>query len=134
MATASVDPKVLRGTKRVCQSCEVRFYDLMREQIVCPACGAAHTIVAQPAAQEGRRSGAGFAKAGWRQRPRPVLPEPDPQRAVAAEEAEVTAEATADEVPVADAEPEDDSVLEPEADDGDVSGLVDVDIEEPKEP
>ena len=28
------------GTKRVCQSCGVRFYDLLRQPIVCPACSA----------------------------------------------------------------------------------------------
>ena len=28
------------GTKRVCQSCEVRFYDLKRDPIICPGCGA----------------------------------------------------------------------------------------------
>jgi len=29
-----------RGTKRVCRSCEVRFYDLGRDPTVCPSCGA----------------------------------------------------------------------------------------------
>jgi uncharacterized protein (TIGR02300 family) len=28
------------GTKRVCQSCGARFYDLARSPIVCPSCGA----------------------------------------------------------------------------------------------
>ncbi len=27
------------GTKRTCQGCGVRFYDLNRSQIVCPKCG-----------------------------------------------------------------------------------------------
>ena len=26
------------GTKRICPSCGTRYYDLMREQIVCPKC------------------------------------------------------------------------------------------------
>ena len=133
MTTASVDSKAMRGTKRMCQACEVRFYDLMREQIVCPACGATYTPVAQPAADAGRRGAAGSAKTGWRQsfkRPSPVLPEPDPQIVAPPEEVET---AGAEEVPVADAAPEDDIVLEQEPDDADVSGLVDVDIEEPKE-
>jgi hypothetical protein len=30
----------LRGTKRACRSCEVRFYDLGRDPTVCPSCGA----------------------------------------------------------------------------------------------
>jgi hypothetical protein len=45
----------------------------------------------------------------------------------------VEVEAAGEEVAVADAAPEDDIVLEQEPDDADVSGLVDVDIEEPKE-
>lgn len=28
------------GTKRICQSCAARFYDLNRQPIVCPSCGA----------------------------------------------------------------------------------------------
>lgn len=27
------------GIKRVCQSCDVRFYDLQRDPIICPSCG-----------------------------------------------------------------------------------------------
>ena len=30
------------GLKRLCLSCGARFYDLQREPIVCPACGAAY--------------------------------------------------------------------------------------------
>jgi uncharacterized protein (TIGR02300 family) len=133
MTTTSVDSKAMRGTKRMCQACQVRFYDLMREQIVCPACGVAYIPVAQPA-DTGTRGASGSAKTGWRQsfkRPSPVLPEPDPQIAAPAEEVET--EAAGEEVAVADAAPEDDIVLEQEPDDADVSGLVDVDIEEPKE-
>jgi uncharacterized protein (TIGR02300 family) len=32
--------KAARGTKRTCQSCEARFYDLNRNPIICPMCGA----------------------------------------------------------------------------------------------
>jgi len=28
-----------KGTKRLCQECEVKFYDLNRDPIICPACG-----------------------------------------------------------------------------------------------
>ncbi|MBM3600154.1 MAG: TIGR02300 family protein [Alphaproteobacteria bacterium] len=31
--------KVEWGTKRICHSCGARFYDLRREEIVCPKCG-----------------------------------------------------------------------------------------------
>ena len=30
------------GTKRTCQKCESRFYDLKRTPIVCPKCGHSH--------------------------------------------------------------------------------------------
>jgi uncharacterized protein (TIGR02300 family) len=136
MTTVNASPqssKALRGTKRVCGACQVRFYDLLREEIVCPACGVLYTPVIMPAV-EARRGAAGSGKTGWRQsfkRASPVLPEPDPQAAPPSEEVDV--EASGDEVPAADAAPEDDIVLEQEPDDADVSGLVDVDIEEPKE-
>lgn len=39
-----------RGTKRVCSECSTKFYDLMREKVVCPSCGA------KPRASEIRRS------------------------------------------------------------------------------
>jgi hypothetical protein len=61
-----------------------------------------------------------------------VLPQPEPEsvvrpEAAAGEELEVATEE------VAGAAPEDDIVLEQEPDDADVSGLVDLDVEEPKE-
>ena len=31
------------GTKRTCQHCGARFYDLSRDPIVCPKCGHEHT-------------------------------------------------------------------------------------------
>ncbi|MSO84481.1 MAG: TIGR02300 family protein [Rhodospirillales bacterium] len=31
------------GTKRTCQGCGVRFYDLNRAQVICPKCGTANT-------------------------------------------------------------------------------------------
>ena len=42
--------KADRGTKRTCQdaSCAVRFYDLAREPIKCPSCGALYQIVVSP--------------------------------------------------------------------------------------
>ncbi len=36
----SVVKKADWGTKRVCQSCGCKFYDLQRSPIVCPSCGA----------------------------------------------------------------------------------------------
>jgi uncharacterized protein (TIGR02300 family) len=135
VASASQSNKAARGTKRVCDACQVRFYDLLRDPIVCPSCGAQHTPVVQPVFEAGRRAAPTGGKTGWRQsvkRPAPVLPAPDPEIAI-------PAEAVADEVlevateEATEAVPDDDIVLEQEPDDADVSGLVDHDVEEPKE-
>ena len=39
-----------RGTKRSCQSCNERFYDLNHSPITCPLCGAPYVIASSPAA------------------------------------------------------------------------------------
>jgi len=127
--------KAIRGTKRVCSACEVRFYDLMRDPIVCPSCGAHHTPIAQPAVALGMRK-APAAKSGWRQSaksPDAVKPMPDvenhaPGETADTEDAEVTSEEAAN------ASPEDDTVLvEQDGDDSDVADLVELDVEDPKE-
>jgi len=41
------------GTKRTCQSCASRFYDLRHSPIVCPKCGASFEMQTQA---KGRRS------------------------------------------------------------------------------
>lgn len=42
--------KQARGTKRTCQNCDERFYDLDRDPIICPFCGAKYVIASSPAA------------------------------------------------------------------------------------
>jgi uncharacterized protein (TIGR02300 family) len=42
--------KQARGTKRTCQSCDERFYDLDRNPIICPFCGTKYVIASSPAA------------------------------------------------------------------------------------
>jgi uncharacterized protein (TIGR02300 family) len=37
-------PKAEWGVKRTCPSCEARFYDLQRDPIVCPECGATFAV------------------------------------------------------------------------------------------
>jgi uncharacterized protein (TIGR02300 family) len=39
-----------RGTKRTCQNCDERFYDLGRDPILCPFCGTKYVIASSPAA------------------------------------------------------------------------------------
>jgi uncharacterized protein (TIGR02300 family) len=127
--------KAARGTKRVCQACQVRFYDLLRDQIVCPSCGAHYTPVVQPALELGiRKSPAG--KTGWRQSPkRSGLVEPianaeihTPAETAVAEDLEVATEEPAN------ASSEDDTVLvEEDGDESDVADLIELDVEDPKE-
>ncbi len=33
------------GTKRTCQSCASRFYDLQKSPIICPKCGSTYEII-----------------------------------------------------------------------------------------
>jgi len=42
--------KQARGTKRTCQSCDERFYDLDRDPIICPHCGSPYVNASSPAA------------------------------------------------------------------------------------
>lgn len=119
MATVTDRSKAARGTKRLCLECEVPFYDLGRDPIVCPACGVEHTP-APPRPVLSPQSHT--AKTGWRRgakREEPVAAAPQDD----AETPEVEVEELADE-PGAAATPDEDIVLEPEADDTDVSDLV----------
>ena len=134
VASASQSNKTARGIKRVCDACQVRFYDLLRDPIVCPSCGAQQTPMVQHAVEVGRRAPAA-GKTGWRQhikKPSPMLPDADAEIAVRREDAagEELEAATED---AAEAVADDDIVLEHEPDDGDVTGLVDHDVEEPKD-
>ena len=45
------------GTKRVCQSCGAKFYDLSKDPITCPKCGAVYEIVV-PVTRGGRPAAA----------------------------------------------------------------------------
>ena len=42
--------KQARGTKRTCQNCDERFYDLGHDPIICPFCGTKYVIASSPAA------------------------------------------------------------------------------------
>jgi uncharacterized protein (TIGR02300 family) len=50
------------GTKRVCQSCGAKFYDLSKDPITCPKCGAVYEIVV-PVTRGGRPAAAAAAAA-----------------------------------------------------------------------
>jgi hypothetical protein len=135
MTTSFDTSKAIRGTKRTCPACEVRFYDLARTVIACPSCGAPYRPAPQPLAEAGAGSSRLTAKSRWRGRgvgsPGPTRTR-DPQPIVSPE---VTANAEQQEEAEAEAAPEvvadDEIVLEQEADDADISGLIDHEAEEP---
>jgi len=77
MSTVDARRRALRGTKRTCQACEVRFYDLGRDRIACPMCGADYALPAEPTVAPARA--APFTnKTGWHRQPlkrlAPALP------------------------------------------------------------
>ena len=68
MSTVDARRRALRGAKRTCAACEVRFYDLGRDRIVCPMCGADYALPAEPAVAPARA--ASFAnRTGWHRQP-----------------------------------------------------------------
>jgi hypothetical protein len=135
MRTSFETSKAMRGTKRVCAACEARFYDLAREVIVCPSCGAPYTPPSPPVAEPGAGTSPFTGKSRWRDRspwrPGPVSradfqPSTSPEVAASAEQGE-DAESAPEVVT------EDEIVVDQDPDDADVSGLFDHDAEEPKE-
>jgi uncharacterized protein (TIGR02300 family) len=122
MTTAEAKKK-MRGTKRVCQSCAVPFYDLSRDPIVCPSCGAHYALDARPAQDETGASAAFARKPPWGQGFRgqhratadePAASEPAAPLKEDGEENEAVTETEADE----------DLHLEQEQEDTDVSDLL----------
>ena len=121
------------GTKRLCQSCGAKFYDLSKDPIVCPKCGTVFVAMAI-ASTRGRQAEAA-------------------NRAVDDDDAdgdsaggpemvsldEVEAEESEKEIPVEGVEIEDDIaeddtfLAEEEEGDDDVADLIDGDIEDDEE-
>ena len=108
-----------RGTKRTCQNgeCGARFYDLHRNPILCPICGAKYTIAHSPSAAaavaQEERAQRKMKKAEYT----PAPAEAEAEEAVAAVEVEDGEEAGA--------EAADETFLEEEEEDGgDVSNII----------
>lgn len=125
-SSASLSTRALRGTKRACPSCSVRFYDLGRDPVVCPACGTSYVPEADPmaallSAEKPARRARSFKY--------PTVAAADPEPAEAAEPA-----AAEDAEEPAGAEADDDVILEQEPDDASVEDLIEHDItEDPKD-
>ena len=90
------------GTKRICHSCGTRFYDLLRDPIVCPSCG---TQFDPEALLRTRRSRSVVSER------EPVAAEPEAPEAEAPEE-EIEVEAEAEEEAAEEEEGEDAAVEE----------------------
>ncbi len=107
------------GLKRTCRECGKRFYDLLRDPIVCPGCQSVFDPLATLRPRRGRVPPPAAAKAA----------EP-----VAEEETEETSgDAEADVVEVEDSDMDDDAVIDSEDDDSmieDDSELGDDDVPE----
>jgi uncharacterized protein (TIGR02300 family) len=108
------------GAKRQCQSCATKFYDMNKDPIVCPKCGAIFQVAA-------------LSRVAARVAEEEAESENENVDTVSLEEVE--AEETAaeaidveDEVEL-DSEGDDDTFLEEEEGEDDVSGLIDGDIE-----
>lgn len=121
------------GTKRTCPSCATRFYDLLKNPIICPKCGVSF-VAATLLPSKGDLPPAPAPK------PRDVVAEPDDSAGIelvsledvvepGGEEDEAAAIEDVDlgeEEGAAPDEAEEDTFLVPEEEDGgDVSGLLD---------
>jgi uncharacterized protein (TIGR02300 family) len=130
------------GTKRLCASCGAKFYDLNKDPIHCPKCGAVYEVVV--ATRPVRLYAAPVA-------PRPPVPEeapaPEPQEVetVSLEEADAEAEGAAkkpapaeagieeEEVEMDESLDDDTFIEEQEEEDADVTDIIGGDIENKEE-
>ncbi len=112
--------KQARGTKRTCQSCDERFYDLARVPITCPHCGATYVIASSPAALAALQAEERAAKKAPK---KPAFAEDEAASELPAVEGEeALADVETDETVTAD---DDETFLEEEEEEGgDVSGII----------
>ena len=112
--------KQARGTKRTCQSCDERFYDLDHSPIVCPHCGATYVIASSPAALEALKA---EEKAAKQKAKKPAFAEEEAAGELPAVEGEeALADVEADEAVGGD---EDETFLEEEEEEGgDMSNII----------
>ena len=128
ITTTLQDKKAARGTKRVCQACDIRFYDLSRDPIVCPSCGVRYVPEAPQAPEV--HAGPFTDKTGWRRKAF-KRPDPEPDEADTAANDNATEGASEESAgPVSD---EDVVLDEQEQDEADVTAFVDHRDAEPNE-
>jgi uncharacterized protein (TIGR02300 family) len=123
------------GTKRLCASCSTKFYDLNKDPIVCPKCGAVCVIAAVAPRPRGEAAAAAAAARAAALVPEVEAAEPADAEFVSLEEAD--AEPVGKKAPDADAAaaPEDEIgmdeslddaafIAEEEEDNADVTGII----------
>jgi uncharacterized protein (TIGR02300 family) len=111
------------GAKRQCQSCATKFYDLNKDPIICPKCGAVYQVAAMTRST---------VRAAEEEEPELEKDAVETVSLDEVEEGENAAESIDidDEVEIDDADSDDETFLEEEeGEDDDVSGLIDGDIE-----
>jgi uncharacterized protein (TIGR02300 family) len=108
-----------RGTKRSCQSCDERFYDLEKTPILCPHCGAKYVIASSPAALAALQAEEKAARNKIKKAP--IAEEVDGELPVVEGE-EALADAESDDTAVADG---DETFLEEEEEEGgDMANII----------
>jgi uncharacterized protein (TIGR02300 family) len=131
--------KAARGTKRACQSCGARFYDLNRDPIICPVCGAEFKLTGEAAQAHAQRAAEAREQ---EEEETAVAPESENVEVVPLEEAESSdddiPDIESDDLDDLDAESElssDEDSLMPndDSEEGDVSGFIGSSITEDQE-
>jgi uncharacterized protein (TIGR02300 family) len=120
-------PKPELGTKRQCQNCGAKFFDLAKDPIVCPKCGTVYQVASMPA-----RSSARGKAAAEEEEPQVETAEAELvplEEADAPDDEKVAAVLPDDDVEIEEEEPADVVLEEEEEDSDDVSTLIDGDIE-----
>ena len=120
------------GGKRQCQNCGTKFFDLNKDPITCPKCGTLFQVAAAPSARGSRAAPVDEEEAEV-ENGAEVVPLED---ADATDDGKVVVVAAEDDADTEDETPADDDdtfLEEEEEDDGDVSDLIDGEIEDDEE-
>ena len=125
------------GTKRLCQSCGAKFYDLSKTPIVCPKCETVFVVAPVTTRSKPEPRAAAAAAAAAVAEPEVAAPETADAEFVSLEEADAEtagvkgAEGVEDEVDIDPALDQDAFIEEQEEGDADVTDIIgDVDKEE----
>ncbi len=93
------------GSKRICPSCGARYYDLLREPVICPKCATPFDAEAFLKSRRTRPAPRRSRKSWSRSAPTKSMPKSKPRRRKPPEEEEEA-------VPLEEAEEEDEELLE----------------------